>query len=139
MCPILIAKFSHSFAEVIKNPKQLLHNIKKQKKEIDDLIEQGDVEKATEIKQDLAWKKAFDKTEGKLIKDNTTLLHKSIKRKKVLKKKSKVDWKGRTEKVEKDKMGRQKKRNENIKKKQDEKKKNKLKKLAKRGRIIPGY
>lgn len=125
--------------EVIKNPKQLLHNIKKQKQEIDELIEKGEVEKATEIKQDIAWKKAFDKTEGKAVKDNTTLLHKTIKRKKVLKKKSKVDWKSRTEKVEKDKMGRQKKRNENIKKKQDEKKKNKLKKLAKRGRIIPGY
>lgn len=123
----------------MKNPKILLHNIKKQKKEITELIEQGNVEKATEIKQDLAWKKAFDKSAGKTVKDNTEMLHKSIKRKKVLKKKSKVDWKNRAEKVTKDIQTRQKKRNDNIKKKQDEKKKNKLKKLAKRGRIIPGY
>lgn len=55
------------------------------------------------------------------------------------KKKSKVEWKNRAEKVSKDIQTRQKKRTDNIRKKQDEKKKNKLKKMAKRGRVIPGY
>lgn len=32
-----------------------------------ELIDQGDTEKADEIKNDLAWKKAFDKTEGKKV------------------------------------------------------------------------
>lgn len=54
-------------SEVEKNPKKILHTIKKQKKEINELIEQGETDKATEIKQDLAWKKAFDKTEGKKV------------------------------------------------------------------------
>lgn len=57
----------------------------------------------------------------------------------MFKKKSKTDWKNREQKVVKDQEAKQKKRTDNINKKKDEKKKNKLKKLAKRGRIIPGY
>lgn len=44
-----------------------MKKIKQQKEEISGLIEQGETEKAQEIKQDLAWKKAFDKTEGKKV------------------------------------------------------------------------
>lgn len=73
------------------------------------------------------------------MKDDTTLLHKTIKRRKVEKKKSKEQWKQRESKVAKGIEERQKTRQENIKKKMDEKKKNKLKKLAKRGKVIPGY
>lgn len=103
------------------------------------MLEQGDTDKVEKIKEDEAWKKAFDKTAGKTIKDNTTLLHRAIHKQVASKKKSKLDWKNRKAAVEKDIATRQKKRNENIKKKQDEKKKNKLKKLSKRGRVIPGY
>lgn len=123
----------------MKNPKVILRAINKQKKQIDELLEQGDTEKVEKIKEDAAWKKAFDKTAGKTVKDNTTLLHRAIHKKVVKKKKSKLEWKDRKAAVEKDIASRQKKRNDNIKKKQDEKKKNKLKKLSKRGRIIPGY
>lgn len=73
------------------------------------------------------------------MKDDTTMLHKTIKRRKVEKKKSKTDWKQREKKVAKGIDERQKKRQDNLKKKSDEKKKHKLKKLAKRGRVIPGY
>jgi len=125
--------------KVEKNPKIILKTIKKQKKEIQELKEQGDEEKAAKITNDLAWKKAFDKVEGKKVKDDTTLLHKTIKRRKVEKKKAKTEWKQREKKVAMGIEERQKKRQENIKKKSDEKKKHKLKKLAKRGRIIPGY
>ena len=51
----------------MKDPKKLLETIKKQKKEINELLEQGQTEKVHEIKQDLAWQKAFDKTEGKKV------------------------------------------------------------------------
>lgn len=125
--------------ESVKNPKVILRAINKQKKQIDELLEQGDTAKVEKIKEDEAWKKAFDKTAGKTVKDNTTLLHKAIHKKVVRKKKSKLEWKERTAGVEKDKAQRQKKRNENIQKKQSEKKKNKLKKMSKMGRIIPGY
>jgi len=125
--------------KVQTNPRIILQTIKKQKKEIQELKEKGEDEKADKISTDLAWKKAFDKVEGKKVKDDTTMLHKTIKRRKVEKKKSKTEWKERTKKVEKGKEERQKKRQDNLKKKSDEKKKHKLKKLAKIGRVIPGY
>lgn len=62
-----------------------------------------------------------------------------MRRKKVLKKKAKTQWKERGQKVEKDKEAKAKKREANINKKKDEKKKNKVKKSVKRGRIIPGH
>lgn len=73
------------------------------------------------------------------VKDNVSLLHKTLHRKKVEKKKSKTQWKEREQKLEKDKESKAKKREENINKKKDEKKKHKLKKAAKRGRVIAGY
>ncbi|CAD7087726.1 unnamed protein product [Hermetia illucens] len=122
-----------------KNPRKVLKNLKEQKKQINELIEQGEDKKAMEIKQDQAWKKAFDKTEGKKVKDDPSLLLKSIKKRKDQKKKSKKEWKDRKAKVEHDIAQRQKKRQENIQKKIKEKKNKKLKKLAKRGRVIPGF
>lgn len=147
-----------SISETIKNPKLLLDKIKKEKSQISDLIEQGETEKADELKQNIAWKKAFDKTEGKKVgfvslftespfhscvsfqvKDNLSLLHKTLHKRKVDKKKTKVEWKERQAKVEKGIEQRQKKRQENIDKKIEMKKKSKLKQSAKRGRVIAGY
>lgn len=59
--------YSLNFLETIKDPKLLLQKIKKQKAAIGELIEKGETEKAEEIKKGLAWKKAFDKTEGKKV------------------------------------------------------------------------
>lgn len=72
------------------------------------------------------------------VKDNTTLLHKSIHKRVVEKKKSKKEWKEREQKKEKDIENRQKKREANLAKKAETKKKHKLKKATKRGRIIAG-
>lgn len=44
-----------------------MQKLKKEKEEINELIAQGDVEKADEMKKDIAWKKAFDKTDGKKV------------------------------------------------------------------------
>lgn len=73
------------------------------------------------------------------VKDNATMLLRAVRKKKTEKKKSKTEWKKREQKVEKDQEGRAKKREANLSKKSDEKKKHKLKKMAKRGRVIPGY
>lgn len=54
--------------KIEKNPKIILQKIKKQKKEINALKEQGDDEKAQKITNDLAWKKAFDKVAGKKVR-----------------------------------------------------------------------
>lgn len=44
-----------------------MQKIKSEKKEINELIEQGETEKAEVIKKDIAWKKAFDKSDGKKV------------------------------------------------------------------------
>lgn len=49
------------------NPKKMLKTIKDQKKEISQLLEEGETAKATEKKQEIAWKKVFDKTAGKKV------------------------------------------------------------------------
>lgn len=55
-------------SETIKDPKLLLKRLKQEKDQISDLVAQGDVAKADELKKNIAWKKAFDKTEGKKVK-----------------------------------------------------------------------
>lgn len=54
--------------ESIKNPKVLLQKLKEEKSHINELIEQGDTEKAEKIQKDIAWKKAFDRSEGKKVR-----------------------------------------------------------------------
>lgn len=125
--------------KTIKNPKLLLKRLKQDKRKITELKEQGETEKAKEIQSEMAWKKAFDKMEGKKVKDDAKLLVKAIKKKKDLKKKSKKKWAERKEKVEAGIASKQKKRQENIDKKINEKKSKKLKKLTKKGKVIPGF
>ncbi|XP_031635915.1 surfeit locus protein 6 homolog [Contarinia nasturtii] len=125
--------------KTIKDPKLLIKKLKQEKEQINELVSQGEVEKAEELKKNIAWQKAFDKTEGKKVKDNVSLLHKTLHKKKVEKKKSKEQWKQREQKIEKEKESKAKRREENINKKKDEKKKHKLKKASKRGRVIAGY
>ncbi|XP_062121976.1 surfeit locus protein 6 homolog [Drosophila sulfurigaster albostrigata] len=127
------AKKSH------QNPKEILKKLKDTRQHINELKEQGDTEKAAEIQNDIAWKKAFDKIEGKKVKDDTKLLQKAIKKRKVEKRVAKKKWTDRKEKVEHDIAKRQKKRQENLDKRSKDKKIKKLKKASKKGRIIAGY
>lgn len=122
-----------------QNPKEILKKLKDTKKHINELKEQGETEKAAEIQNDIAWKKAFDKIEGKKVKDDTKLLQKAIKKRKVEKRVAKKKWTDRKKKVEHDIAKRQKKRQENLDKRSKDKKNKKLKKASKKGRIIPGY
>ncbi|XP_017104197.2 surfeit locus protein 6 homolog [Drosophila bipectinata] len=122
-----------------KNPKEILKKLRDTKKQLTELREQGDTEKAAEMQNDIAWRKAFDKVEGKKVKDDTKLLQKAIKKKTKEKKKAKNKWTERKQKVEHDIAKRQKKRQENLDKRSKDKKKKKLKTAAKKGRIIPGY
>ncbi|EDV94893.1 surfeit locus protein 6 homolog [Drosophila grimshawi] len=127
------AKKSH------QNPKEILKKLKDTRQHINELKEQGEAGKAAELQNDIAWKKAFDKVEGKKVKDDTKLLQKAIKKKKVEKRAAKKKWADRKEKVEYDKTKRQKKRQDNLDKRSKDKKKTKLKKASKKGRIIAGY
>ncbi|KAH8420818.1 hypothetical protein KR222_005635, partial [Zaprionus bogoriensis] len=127
------AKKSH------QNPKEILKKLKDTRLHINELKEQGETDKAAEIQNEIAWKKAFDKIEGKKVKDDTKLLQKAIKKRKVEKRVAKKKWTDRKQKVEHDIAKRQKKRQENLDKRSKDKKNKKLKKASKKGRIIPGY
>lgn len=50
----------------------MLKKLKEEKQVINELVSQGEVEKAVQIKKDLQWQKAFDKTDGKKV--NTIVL-----------------------------------------------------------------
>jgi len=127
------AKKSH------QNPKEILKKLRDTKKHLTELREQGETDKAAEMQTDIAWRNAFDKVEGKKVKDDTKLLQKAIKKRRVEKKKSKTKWTERKQKVEHDKEKRQKKRQENLDKRSKDKKNRKLKTASKKGRIIPGF
>jgi len=127
------AKKSH------QNPKEILKKLKDTRQHINELKEQGETDKAAEIQNDIAWKKAFDKIEGKKVKDDTKLLQKAIKKRKVEKRVAKKKWTDRKQKVEHDIAKRQKKRQENLDKRSKDKKNKKMKKASKKGRIIAGF
>lgn len=121
------------------DPKKLLQNLEKQKEKIDSLKESGDVDKASELKEKSIWKNALAKASGEKVKDDPTLLKKSIKRREQQHKSSKKKWEARQEAVEKGQEDRQKKRQDNIDKRKKTKKMNKLKKASKKGKVIPGF
>ncbi|XP_018575032.1 surfeit locus protein 6 homolog [Anoplophora glabripennis] len=122
-----------------KDPKKLLKKIDEQKDKLQKLEESGETEKIIEIKEKTAWKNAFAKAEGVKVKDDPTLLKKSLKRKEQKQRSSKNKWEKRQQGVQKAKEERQQKRSDNIEKRKKEKKNRKLKTASKRGRIIPGF
>lgn len=56
-----------SRAETIKDPKLLLKKLKNEKEQINELVSQGEVDKAEEMKKNIAWQKALDKVAGKKV------------------------------------------------------------------------
>ncbi|XP_012253831.2 surfeit locus protein 6 homolog [Athalia rosae] len=122
-----------------KDPKKLLLKLEKQKQKINDLEQAGKKDVADELKEKQAWKTVLAKASGEKIRDNPELLKKSVKKEEQKKKRSLKKWDSRLEGVQKALNEKQQKRQENIQKRKKEKKVNKLKKAAKRGRIIPGF
>lgn len=119
--------------------KKLLRKVLNEKKEINDLKMSGETEKYAEFKNKKAWERATAKTMGQKVKDDLGLLSKKIHKRKKQIAKSKQEWAQRKEKLEHTKNAKQKKRAENIKERVDKKKNKKMEKLAKKGRIIPGF
>ena len=89
-----------------------------------------DPEKAEKAKENDRWHSALLSARGEKVRDDTTLLKKTIARKEREKKKSKREWDERIARVEKGKEDRQKKREENLAKRREEKG-NKGKKVVK--------
>lgn len=119
--------------------KKLLRKVIENKKHLTELKESGDLEKYAEVKKQQAWEKAMAKTTGQKVRDNPELLAKKLDQRKKQKKKSKTLWKERAAKIEQQKAQRQKERQANIKERSDKKQTKKLQKLAKKGRVIPGF
>lgn len=99
----------------------------------------GKTDRAKVIKEKTAWTNAMQRAGGEKVKDDEALLKKSVKKMEQRKKSSKKKWDARQATVEKQKETHQLKRSENIQKKKDHLKQKKLKKAAKKGRLIPGF
>ncbi|XP_001604974.2 surfeit locus protein 6 homolog isoform X1 [Nasonia vitripennis] len=122
-----------------KDPKKLLKQLEEKKRKVQELEEAGEKEKAQEIKEKDAWKSALAKATGEKVKDDPELLKRTIKREEQKKKHSHKKWESRQVGVQKAVQERQQKRSENIMKRKKDVKTNKLKRAAKKGRIIPGF
>jgi hypothetical protein len=99
-------------------------------------------EKRNDIEEKDLWLNARKRAHGEKIKDDPTLLKKALKRKEMVKKKSEKEWKERVEGVEKGKVVRQKKREENLRKRREEKGSNGSKGKKKAGKKVqrrPGF
>ena len=120
------------------NPQSNLQKLQAQKKKIQELVGSGEKTKAKEEKEKILWKAAFEKTDGLKVKDNAEILKKTIKKRKVEKKKSKVTWNERKKKITEKQSALQKKREDNLSKRITDKQKTKLKHAVKKGRIIKG-
>jgi Surfeit locus protein 6 len=80
-----------------------------------------DETKRADIEQKDMWLNAKKKAHGEHVRDDTSLLKKTLKRQEGEKKKSEKEWQGRVEGVAKSQEARQRKRQENINKRREEK------------------
>jgi hypothetical protein len=80
-----------------------------------------DDEKRADIEEKDLWLNAKKRAHGEKVRDDTSLLKKTLKRKEKMKKKSEKEWTERKEGVAKSQAMKQKKREENLKKRRDEK------------------
>lgn len=80
-----------------------------------------DQEKRADITEKDMWLHAHKHALGERVRDDTSLLKKTLKRKESVKRKSEKAWTERIEGVEKAKAGKQRRREENLKKRRDEK------------------
>jgi hypothetical protein len=90
-------------------------------------LQSKDSEKASTILENQKWSKVEALAAGDKIKDDISMLKKSVKKKEAMKKKSAAVWDKRVETVKKQGMDRQKKRTENLQARKDDKRSGKNK------------
>ncbi|CAG8972864.1 hypothetical protein HYALB_00001283 [Hymenoscyphus albidus] len=78
-----------------------------------------DEKKRADIEEKDLWLKAKKRAHGEKVRDDTSLLKKTLKRKEKMKKKSEKEWNERKEGVAKSQAMKQKKREENLQKRKD--------------------
>lgn len=104
---------------------QLQQALNKKKKF--ETLQSKDAEKASSILETQKWSKVEALAAGDKIKDDISLLKKSVKKKEAMKKKSAAVWDKRVETVKKQGLDRQKKRNENLQARKNDKRSGKNK------------
>ncbi|KAK9463003.1 surfeit locus protein 6-domain-containing protein [Lipomyces oligophaga] len=98
-----------------------------------------DVEKRKSVEEKEKWKRAIKQAEGEKVRDDETMLKRSLKKQNKQKKKSAKEWKEREESVTKGIRARQRKREENIAARMEVKKKGRAKKLMAKTKRRPGF
>lgn len=121
------------------DPQAALNKLKKNKEKVKMWEEKGRSEKAAKIENNIAWDNAINKAQGEKVKDDVTLLKKSIKKQKQIKTSSKKKWSKRAEDVKSKESTFVEKREGNLNKRIKEKKEKKMKKLVAKGRHVPGF
>lgn len=111
--------------KAISDPKQALQKLQAQKDKLAKL-KATDADKAAALEEKLELKKALAKAEGVSIKDDVSLLKKSIQRREKEKEKSRDSWEKKKSEQKEAEEKRQNKRNENIQARIDAKKNKKM-------------
>lgn len=122
-----------------KDLQHLLSKALKEKEKVKKIAASGDLEGANQMKDKKAWKGALMRADGHKVLDDIELLKKSVKKKEQKKRSNKDKWNKRDAKLKEKMAGEDKKRKDNIKGRKQEKLKNKMKKMSKKGHIVPGF
>lgn len=121
-----------------KDYKRLLEKVEKKKEKIEKLKETNPEAAKSAVSKD-AWKKVLMKAEGEKVKDDPTLLKKSLKKKEKFKEKRRKQWDERTSQTEHRMKAQQDKRQKNIMSRKQAKVDKKIKRAKKKGRTVPGF
>lgn len=123
----------------LSDPRTALQAAEKRKSRLAAL----DPEKQVDISEKDVWLNAKKRAHGERVRDDTSLLKKTLKRKEKQKKKSEKEWTARMDGVQKSQAMKQKKREMNLQKRRDEKGtksgKSKGKPMVKKKKARPGF
>jgi hypothetical protein len=125
---VMFSKFDFGDSKKRKQQSDPLSTLRKleAKRQKIDTLQQTNPEKAQSVVQKEEWKKAFEKIEGVKVKDDVSLLKKTIKKKEKQKEKSAKEWIERKKQVQESIEQKQIKRRNNIQKRKQENKQRKM-------------
>lgn len=121
-----------------KDYKKLVQKLQEKKEKFNELKE-SKPDEAVKVETEDKWRNVLDKASGVKVKDDISLLKKSIKRVEKKKEKSKKEWNDRVKSVEQRQKIAQEKRQKNIDERKQKKKEKVVKRLKKKGRIVTGF
>ncbi|KAH7937845.1 hypothetical protein HPB49_016617 [Dermacentor silvarum] len=118
--------------------KKLVHQLEVKAEKMKNL-EELDPERAKKAQEKQKWHRALDRAEGIKVRDDPELLKATLKRHEKRRQQSRKKWESRTEHVKQRQEERQQKRRDNIKARKQAKLQTKMKRLKKKGHIVPGF